>query len=131
MKGLASLSASMTPDAVRSLEQFGMSRRRFLKVSGVLAVGFSASPLETGFAQRTAVDGPNRLDAWIAIASDGTVIESVLINRPDAKATGAGETAVTLIGAALGNAIFDGTGVRLRQEPFTPARVRAALASRV
>jgi CO/xanthine dehydrogenase Mo-binding subunit len=65
----------MTPDAVRALEQLGMSRRQFLKVSGVLAVGFSASSLETGFAQRTAVDGPgsNRLDAWIAIASDGTV----------------------------------------------------------
>jgi hypothetical protein len=46
-----------------------------LKVSGVLAVGFTASPLETGFAQRPAVDGPgsNRLDAWVAIASDGTV----------------------------------------------------------
>ena len=29
--------------------------------------------------------------------------------------------------AALGNAVFDATGARLRDVPFTPARVRAAL----
>jgi CO/xanthine dehydrogenase Mo-binding subunit len=32
--------------------------------------------------------------------------------------------------AALGNAIFDATGARLRQVPFTPERVKAALAAR-
>jgi CO/xanthine dehydrogenase Mo-binding subunit len=54
----------------------------------------------------------------------------VLIDRPDQPATGAGETASAPIGAAIGNAIFDATGVRLRQIPFTPARVREALAAR-
>ncbi len=58
-------------------------------------------------------------------------IETVLINRPDVEATGAGETAITLAAAALGNAIFDATGARLRQVPFTPDRVKAALAGRV
>jgi nicotinate dehydrogenase subunit B len=57
-------------------------------------------------------------------------IESVLMNRPDAEATGAGETSITVIAAAIGNAIFDATGVRLRQIPFTPERVKAALAAR-
>jgi nicotinate dehydrogenase subunit B len=55
------------------------------------------------------------------------VIECVLINRPDVEATGAGETAITVAAAAIGNAIFDATGARLRQIPFTPARVKAAL----
>jgi hypothetical protein len=55
-------------------------------------------------------------------------IETVLINRPDARATGAGETAVTVVAAAIGNAVFDATGVRLRQVPFTPETVKAALA---
>jgi len=59
------------------------------------------------------------------------VIETVLLNRPDAEATGAGETSITLVAAALGNAIFDATGVRLRQIPFTPERLKAALAARV
>ncbi|MCU1297152.1 MAG: aldehyde oxidase and xanthine dehydrogenase molybdopterin binding, partial [Acidobacteriaceae bacterium] len=58
------------------------------------------------------------------------VIESVLIDRKDEKATGAGETAITLAAAAIGNAIFDATGVRIRQVPFTPDRVKAALSSR-
>ena len=31
------------------------------------------------------------------------------------------------IPAAIGNAVFDATGVRMRQVPLTPAKVRAAL----
>ena len=57
-------------------------------------------------------------------------IETVLINRPDMPAAGAGETAVTVVAGAIGNAIFDATGVRLRQVPFTPERVKAALRTR-
>jgi CO/xanthine dehydrogenase Mo-binding subunit len=56
------------------------------------------------------------------------VIESVLINRTDVGATGAGETTITLVAAAIGNAVFDATGVRLREVPFTADRVKAALA---
>ncbi len=53
----------------------------------------------------------------------------VLINRPDMPPTGAGEPAVRSSAAAIGNAIFDATNVRLRQGPFTPERVSAALRS--
>jgi nicotinate dehydrogenase subunit B len=58
------------------------------------------------------------------------VVETVLMDRPDVPATGAGETSITGIAASVGNAIFDATGVRLRQVPFTPERVKAALAAR-
>ncbi|MEI6669578.1 MAG: molybdopterin cofactor-binding domain-containing protein [Acidobacteriota bacterium] len=57
-------------------------------------------------------------------------VELVLINRPDAEATGAGELSITVAAAAIGNAIFDATGARLREAPFTPVRVKAALAAR-
>jgi len=57
-------------------------------------------------------------------------IECVLLDRPSARATGAGETAITLVAAAMGNAIFDATGARLREVPFTPDRVKEALATR-
>lgn len=50
-----------------------------------------------------------------------------LINRPDAPAWGAGEISICPMGAAIGNAIFDATGVRLRTMPYTPERVLAAL----
>jgi CO/xanthine dehydrogenase Mo-binding subunit len=56
-------------------------------------------------------------------------IETVLVNtKADVAATGAGETAITIVGSAIGNAIFDATGVRIRQIPFTPERIKAALA---
>jgi CO/xanthine dehydrogenase Mo-binding subunit len=58
------------------------------------------------------------------------IIETVLIDRPEAAASGAGETAITLAAAAIGNAIFDATGARLREVPFTSDRVKAALSSR-
>lgn len=58
------------------------------------------------------------------------VIDCVLLDRPAVKATGAGETAITLVAAAIGNAIFDATGVRIREIPLTPDRLKAALAAR-
>lgn len=56
------------------------------------------------------------------------VIDVVLVNRPEVPSTGAGEPASRALAASVGNAIFDATGVRLRQVPFTPERVKAALA---
>ncbi len=57
-------------------------------------------------------------------------IETVLVNTMDAEANGAGETTITIVTAAIANAIFDATGARLRQVPFTPERVKAALNAR-
>jgi CO/xanthine dehydrogenase Mo-binding subunit len=54
-------------------------------------------------------------------------IEVILVNRPDQPLWGAGEASAVPVAAALGNAFFDATGVRLRRVPFTRARVRAAL----
>jgi CO/xanthine dehydrogenase Mo-binding subunit len=57
-------------------------------------------------------------------------IECVLLNREEGDAMGAGETSITLSAAAIGNAIFDATGVRIREAPLTPGRVRAVLTAR-
>ena len=57
-------------------------------------------------------------------------LEIELIDRPTEPPLGAGEAASAPVGAALGNAVFDATGVRLRELPFTPERVKAALAGR-
>ncbi len=51
-----------------------------------------------------------------------------LIQRLDQPPRGAGEAASTPVPAALGNAIVDATGVRLRTIPFRADRVKAALA---
>jgi xanthine dehydrogenase molybdopterin-binding subunit B len=55
-------------------------------------------------------------------------IEIELINRPDRPPGGAGEPAHVTVPAALGNALFDATGVRVRRLPLSPERVRASLA---
>ena len=57
-------------------------------------------------------------------------IDAVLINRTEGEVMGAGETSITLVAAAVGNAIFDATGARIRQVPFTAERIKSALAER-
>ena len=54
-------------------------------------------------------------------------IDVVLINHPEIAPSGAGEPSSRPMAAAIANAVFDATGVRLRRVPFTPDRVRAAL----
>ena len=58
---------------------------------------------------------------------DVPAIEIVLNNRPEMPALGGGEPSSAPIAAAIANAIFDAVGVRLREAPFTPARVLAGL----
>ena len=55
-------------------------------------------------------------------------IDIVLINRPELPATGAGEASTRPIAAAIANAIFDATGVRMRRAPFRQEQVKGALA---
>jgi nicotinate dehydrogenase subunit B len=55
-------------------------------------------------------------------------IEIILIDHPEIPPGGAGESSSRPTAAALANAIFDATGVRLRQAPFTPKRLMAGLA---
>ncbi len=51
-----------------------------------------------------------------------------LIDRPEQPSVGAGEATTSAIPAAIANAIFNATNVRLRTIPFTPERVKAELA---
>jgi nicotinate dehydrogenase subunit B len=56
--------------------------------------------------------------------SDVPPIDVVLVNRVHEPILGAVEPATTVIAPATNNAIYDATGVRLRQVPFTADRVR-------
>jgi CO/xanthine dehydrogenase Mo-binding subunit len=64
------------------------------------------------------------------LGSDVPSIETTLISQSEGNTMGAGETAVTVAAAAIANAVFDATGARIRQVPFTPERVKAALSVR-
>ena len=54
-------------------------------------------------------------------------VEIVLIDRPEMQPLGGGEPSIVPVTAAIANAIFDATGARMRQVPFTPQRVLGAL----
>ena len=58
------------------------------------------------------------------------VVETVLLNPQNVPQLGAGECTITTVAAAIGNAVLDATGARLRQVPFTSVNVLAALTSR-
>ena len=54
-------------------------------------------------------------------------IDVLMVPRPNDPPLGAGESASVPSAAAIANALFDATGVRFRELPLTPERVRAAL----
>ncbi len=54
-------------------------------------------------------------------------IDVLMLPRQDQPALGVGESASVPSAAAIANAIFDATGVRFRELPFTPERIRAGL----
>jgi CO/xanthine dehydrogenase Mo-binding subunit len=56
---------------------------------------------------------------------DSVEIEMVN-NHPEAPSLGAGEPSTRPVAAAIGNALFDATGVRIRRVPFTPESLQAA-----
>jgi CO/xanthine dehydrogenase Mo-binding subunit len=56
-------------------------------------------------------------------------VTPIVVQRIDEKSTGAGEEVLPAVVAAIGNAFFDATGVRIRRFPLTPRRVLAALGS--
>jgi CO/xanthine dehydrogenase Mo-binding subunit len=65
----------------------------------------------------------------IARFTDMPRVEIELIDRPGEPSWGVGEPTATVIPGAIANAIFDATGARMRSVPFTPEKVKAALAT--
>jgi isoquinoline 1-oxidoreductase len=61
--------------------------------------------------------------------ADTPVLESVLVDRKDLLSVGAGETPIVAMAPAVGNAIFDAVGLRLRSMPMIPNGLNAAVGS--
>ena len=57
-------------------------------------------------------------------------VTAIVVQQLHEKSSGAGEEVLPAVVAAIGNAFFDATGVRLRQFPLTPPRVLAAVKTR-
>jgi CO/xanthine dehydrogenase Mo-binding subunit len=61
---------------------------------------------------------------------EAPAVTTVVVQRLDEPAAGSGEPTTAAVAAAIANAFFDATGVRLLRAPMSPAYVRRALASR-
>ena len=60
---------------------------------------------------------------------DSPHVYTKIVQRTDLAPTGSGEPPTCPVPASIANAFFDATGVRIREAPMTPARVRATLAA--
>ena len=61
--------------------------------------------------------------------SEAPVVTVAVIERPEQPTLGAGEASQGPTAAAIGNAVFDALGIRIRQLPITPERILATLSS--
>jgi CO/xanthine dehydrogenase Mo-binding subunit len=79
------------------------------------------------------LDNPGFLDYRVPVASDLPMIEAVLVENANPRhpfgARGVGEVPIVPPMAAVANAIADPIGVRLRDLPMSPPRLRAAIDS--
>ncbi len=64
----------------------------------------------------------------LELADAPEAIEIALIDRPEISPQGAGEPSHRTVPAAIANAIFDATGIRMRKVPITAQRMLEALA---
>lgn len=108
---------SPNPDALRN------------QIEGAIVQTLSRALYEEVQFDRARVTSVDWASYPILSCPETPALEVILIDRPQETLWGAGEAACVPVAAALGNAIFDATGVRLRRAPFTQARVRDAIAS--
>ena len=77
------------------------------------------------------LDNPGFLDYRVPVASDLPMIEAVMVEVPNPRhpfgARGVGEVPIVPPMAAVANAIADAIGMRMRDLPMSPPRLRAAL----
>jgi len=91
------------------------------QVQGAVAMAVGGALFEqVDFADNKIVT--NRLSRYrVPRFADMPVIEAVLLDRKDLPSAGAGETPIMGLAPAVGNAIFDATGRRIRSLPLAPA----------
>jgi len=93
------------------------------QIEGAVAMGIGGAVFEhIDFAENNLIT--NRLSRYrVPRFVDMPVIETVLLDRKDITSAGAGETPIMGIAPAIGNAIFDATGQRIRSLPMAPGRL--------
>jgi isoquinoline 1-oxidoreductase subunit beta len=97
------------------------------QVEGAIVMGTSASLLEEIMVKDGHVEAENFDTYPLITMAHAPDVETIILDTSNGKPHGVGEPPIGPIGAAIGNAFFTLTGVRLRQLPMTPERVLKAL----
>lgn len=97
------------------------------QIEGNVIQGVSRALMEEVHFSSSSVTDLDWKSYRIITFADVPEVEIVLINRPEMPPLGGGEPSTVPVAGAIANAIFDATGARLREVPFTPKRVQAAI----
>jgi len=91
------------------------------QIEGAISMGLGGALFEAVHFERGAIlTNASMTDYRVPRITDLPPIEVVLLDRSDVPSAGAGETPIIALAPAIANAIFDATGVRLRNMPLIP-----------
>jgi nicotinate dehydrogenase subunit B len=94
------------------------------QVVGAMIQGLGGALFEAIEFENGCIKNPHFASYRVPRFRDVPQIEAILLDRKDIPSAGAGETPIMAVAPAIGNAIFDATGVRLRDLPLAPNGVR-------
>jgi nicotinate dehydrogenase subunit B len=97
------------------------------QIEGMLTQAASRAIIEEARFSTTNVTSLDWKSYPVLRFADHPEVTPIVVQRLDERSTGAGEEVMGAAVGAIANAVFDAIGVRLRQYPMTPERVRAAL----
>ncbi len=95
------------------------------QVQGMIMMGIGGALFEAVEFENGRMLNPRFSRYRVPRFSDVPPIDVVLLDRKDLPSAGGGETPICALAPALGSAIFDATGIRLRSLPLAPRGVRA------
>jgi CO/xanthine dehydrogenase Mo-binding subunit len=96
------------------------------QVVGAMIQGLGGALFEAIEFENGRIENPRFSSYRVPRFRDIPEIEAVLLDRKDITSAGAGETPIIAVAPAIGNAIFDATGVRLNNLPMVPNGLRSA-----
>lgn len=96
------------------------------QVVGAVIQGLGGALFEAVEFENGRITNPHFAAYRVPRFRDVPEIEAVLLDRKDIPSAGAGETPIMAIAPAVGNALFDATGIRLNNLPMVPNGLRAA-----
>jgi nicotinate dehydrogenase subunit B len=100
------------------------------QVEGAVVMGIGGALFEAIDFKDGMITNPLLSDYRVPRFADMPKLETVLLDRKDIPSAGAGETPIIGIAPAIGNAICDATGIRLRNMPMVPEGLNLAEAKK-